>query len=353
MINRESIIALDGLRGWMAVWVWVTHVVTMATLPLVKSSGAGIVLANGQYAVGVFILISGFVISNTAIKHNWRTFITRRFFRLFPVYIVCLLVSILVLDLSLYVLNNTPWPMERLVDRVKYLTDSKDNFWIHLPLHLLLMHGLVPDKLLSSTSYAFMGQAWSLTLEWQYYLISILFLKLISYTKKNIILECIAIFVLVILASKLSQPSFIASNLWLFLVGHLFWKNFDEKEAWRYPLWMLAAIPAGPKVFSILIFSLVIYACLRGWGIKSIFENTLSKFLGRISYGFYCVHMISIFTLAYFLMFVIHVESRLVYGFSLIIGSLLISVFLSWLLNIYIEKPMIEYARRLKYPVKK
>ena len=42
----------------------------------------------------------------------------------------------------------------------------------HIPLHLTLLHGVVPEKLLPSSATAFLGPAWSLSLEWQFYLIA-------------------------------------------------------------------------------------------------------------------------------------------------------------------------------------
>ncbi len=54
---------LEGLRGIMCVWVVITHTLTIAALPIYKNEGVGMLLANGTYAVGVFILLSGFVIA--------------------------------------------------------------------------------------------------------------------------------------------------------------------------------------------------------------------------------------------------------------------------------------------------
>lgn len=175
--------ALDGLRGLMALWVFITHVTTMATIPLHKNEGLGWIFANGQFAVGVFIILSGFVITlnvQSAKNFTSTTFLIRRVFRLFPVYLICLLASVLILDLSLDVLKELPWPGLRTQDRIQYLQDSKNNFYPHVILHSFLIHGLVPESILRSTSYAFMGQAWSLTLEWQFYLSVPLFYYFIS-----------------------------------------------------------------------------------------------------------------------------------------------------------------------------
>ncbi|HSH88043.1 MAG TPA: acyltransferase [Methylophilus sp.] len=346
MVNKEKLPALDGLRGWMALWVFVTHVVTMATLPLVKTQGLGIVLANGQYAVCVFILLSGFVISNSATSHTWRNFIIRRGFRLFPAYLVCLLGSVVTLDLSIDLIQSTPWHMERTADRLKYLLDSKENFWTHLGLHVFLLHGLVPDKLLSSTSYAFMGQAWSLSLEWQYYLIVGL-LMMFSLKSKNIIFELLILGFLIFIAKFQTQPSFILMYLWLFFVGHLFWKHFDEKQFWRWPLYLGLSLLMRDKSYPIILFAGVVYSSYYKGAFSQWFESKLSLFLGQISYGFYCVHMLSIFVTGYCLLHVFNVESRWLYCGLLIISSLALAITLSMLLNKYIELPMIRYAKKI------
>lgn len=346
MVNKEKLLALDGLRGWMAIWVFITHVVTMATLPLVKTKGAGVILANGQYAVGVFILLSGFVISNSATTHSWKDFIIRRAFRLFPAYLVCLLLSICILGLSIDLIKSTPWPMERAEDRLQYLNDSLENFWTHLGLHLFLLHGLVPESILRSTSYAFIGQAWSLTLEWQYYLVAALLLKL-SLQSKNVVFELGLLVILIVLAKHYTQPSFIGSYLWLFFVGHLFWKYFDKSQFWRWLLYGGVSLLMGSKAYPIFIFGAVVYSSYSSSWLSSLFETKTSLFLGKISYGFYCIHMASIFLTGYLLLNILNINSRWTYCVLLISLSLLFAIGLSMLLNKYIEVPMIRYARKI------
>lgn len=330
----------------MALWVFITHVVTMATLPLVKSHGLGIVLVNGLYPVSVFILLSGFVISNSATTHGWKDFLIRRGFRLFPAYLICLVASVLIVSLSIELIQSTPWPMVRMTERLKYLNDSLDHFWLHLGLHLFLLHGLVPDRILNSTSYAFMGQGWSLSLEWQYYLIAGLLMKL-SLKSKNIFYELVILIFLIYIARGQTQPSFIGTFLWLFFVGHLFWKHFDSQQFWRWPLFLLVSLLMRDKAYPIALFGLVIYSAYSGGRISTWFESRLSLFLGKISYGFYCVHMISIFLTGYFLINILHIQSRWAYCCLLIAGSLALALFLSVLLNKYVEVPTIRYAKKI------
>ena len=346
VVNKEKLLALDGLRGWMALWVWITHVVTMATLPLVKTHGIGVVLANGQYAVCVFILLSGFVISNSATTHSWKDFIIRRGFRLFPAYLICLAISVLIVGLSIELIKATPWPMMRIDDRLEYLQDSLAHFWPHLGLHVLLLHGLVPDSILSSTSYAFMGQAWSLTLEWQYYLMAGLLMKL-SFKSRSLVFELAVLIVLLMMAKVFTQPSFIASYLWLFYVGHLFWKHFDQHALWRYAIYFTVCLVMGAKSLAILIFGLTVYSSFHDGRLKHFLENRVSLFLGKVSYGFYCVYMIAIFLTGYVLVVILKLDSRVLYAVLLISLSLVFSLLLSALLSRTVEQPMIQYARKI------
>jgi len=97
----DRIESLEGLRGLMAFWVWVSHVTTMATLPFEKRAGAGWILANGEFAVGVFVILSGFVISlslQSMRPLNIGEFLIRRGFRLFQIYLVALYLSVLLLE---------------------------------------------------------------------------------------------------------------------------------------------------------------------------------------------------------------------------------------------------------------
>ena len=87
---------LDGLRGLLAVWVWLYHAPYISgdwnSLPEVVRTFLG-----GDKAVDVFIILSGFVISLLLLRERepYRTFLWRRFLRLYPVYIVCLVGAVL------------------------------------------------------------------------------------------------------------------------------------------------------------------------------------------------------------------------------------------------------------------
>jgi peptidoglycan/LPS O-acetylase OafA/YrhL len=352
---------LEGLRGWMAIWVWVTHVSTMAGFQLKKNEGVGWVLANGEFAVAIFVVLSGFVISKT-IAESWsggRDFFVRRTFRLFPVYLICLGASVLILNLSIELLHDMPWALERISDRSKYLLDSKQYFSYHLILHALLLHGLIPDSVLPSSSYAFMGQAWSLSLEWQFYLVAPALFWLLNRVKLGRAANMILLLVLAIVSRKLSQPSFLPSNLFLFFVGYLCysWYSSGTLSNARHffvdsiLLLSFAAI-GGVRTAAIPFFILVLYAAVANMRHISkcseyLFASKFPQFLGKISYSFYCVHMVAIFGSAYAIRGLMPMADKFSYGIALIITSLLVALALSMVLNRCIEMPAIEFGKRI------
>ena len=189
-------------------------------------------------------------------------------------------------------------------------------------------------------------EAWSLTLEWQYYLMAGLLMKL-SFKSRSLVFELAVLIVLLMMAKVFTQPSFIASYLWLFYVGHLFWKHFDQHALWRYAIYFTVCLVMGAKSLAILIFGLTVYSSFHDGRLKHFLENRVSLFLGKVSYGFYCVHMIAIFLTGYVLVVILKLDSRVLYAVLLISLSLVFSLLLSALLSRTVEQPMIQYARKI------
>ena len=87
---------LEMLRGFAAVYVFAGHLLRERILS--KSSRVGLLLAFGQEAVMLFFLISGFVVYYSTAKHGdlaFRPYFARRLRRIYPIYLVALLLSYL------------------------------------------------------------------------------------------------------------------------------------------------------------------------------------------------------------------------------------------------------------------
>lgn len=360
---------LEGMRGYLSLWVWITHVTTMASLAFDKHRGWGWLLANGDTAVGTFIIISGFVIALNVDRsyHGYGGYIVRRALRLFPVYLACLVISVVVLNYSIDVLKDIPWPGPRTADRIRYLTDSRDYFWQHLVLHSLLLHGLVSDALLPSTSLAFIGQAWSLTLEWQFYLVAPPLFFLAQRMRLSLAPVACTMAGLLLLALYFRQSSFLLSSLYLFFVGCVSYRlhcslHAPTPEQLPVParqraVWLLGVLAVmslsrfsmgfGPVLWAALFYSLFLSEGPVHRAVTWMLTNRLATWLGAISYPFYCVHMIVLILLAGLLVHGFRIESQAWFATLLIVTSLPMSLASAWLLHRFIENPMINLGRVL------
>lgn len=159
----------DALRGLMALWVLLGH--WASTVPIHN------VLFQrrffNEYAVDVFIILSGFAIATLILakQESYRAYITRRFFRIFPAYLFYLAVSVALAGWALDLWQAAPEGSMKEA-RVVIAQDSLSFIGAHTFFHLLGLHSLVPPALLPSSDFAFLGQAWSISLEWQFYLIA-------------------------------------------------------------------------------------------------------------------------------------------------------------------------------------
>jgi len=363
-MKNARIDSLEGLRGLMSFWVWVSHVSTMATLSLDKHEGWGRVLANGDFAVGVFVILSGFVISlnlDSSKAPSYTGFLIRRGFRLFPIYLISLYVSVLLLEPSMTALQQLPWDGPRTSDRLEIFQNTINYFWTHLFLHTFLLHGIVPDKILPSTSFAFMGQAWSLTLEWQFYLVAPLAFFLLTRTKLGHVKHLLVMLATVAVSKVFGQPSFLFSMLYLFAVGYFGQRllrglrdgSLSMTQCVQYLVVEgLVVSVTGTGFISFLIWSSVFIAVGlsiqgRRSAVLKILESPPIRLLGNISYSFYCLHMAVMYALVYLLIVTFDIRDRDLYIAILIPASLAATLLLSWLAYRVVEMPMQDFGKRL------
>jgi peptidoglycan/LPS O-acetylase OafA/YrhL len=265
------------------------------------------------------------------------------------------------LDMSIELLQTLPWEVPRTADRIEYLTRSRDNFWTHLSLHVPLLHGLVPDRYLPSTSYAFLGQAWSLTLEWQFYLIAPFALAFMRWFEWTPARQAALLLVLALLARRIPQSSMLSSSLYLFAIGYFSYQLFqrrhqDSLSAGRFcvygAVWTLGALLVSIRGLALLIWLPVLYGVIASAPpapivrLREFFCSRVSTGLGAISYSFYCCHMLAVFACAQLLLHVFGVQDRVVYAVSLIVSSLVLGLSASAALYVFVEKPCIALGRR-------
>lgn len=176
-IRLGRIPELDGLRALLAWWVVLYHARgANFSMAFEISEGPLAWISHGSMAVDVFMILSGFVIFFLLDREHegYRPFIVRRFLRLFPVYALCF-VAMLALQ-GAYIGNlhaNAPRLDPALFDEM--LLDAEQpirDLPAQLAVHAVMAHGVMPSSLLRNAAGAFLVPAWSISLEWQFYLVA-------------------------------------------------------------------------------------------------------------------------------------------------------------------------------------
>ena len=174
---------IDGLRAWLAWTIVLSHIFLFTAANERVPVLARIDNAAHQ-AVLIFTIISGFVIAHLLLekKEAYLPFLVRRFLRIYPVYIICLVAGIFTTYLHLETFLNHPFgdfiPEPHLLTNETISLDEHGVF-PHFLAHLLLLQGAISNRILDQSQYLFLGTAWSLSLEWQFYLVAPLILFLV------------------------------------------------------------------------------------------------------------------------------------------------------------------------------
>ena len=312
---------IEGLRAYLALWVLAGHVLVISGFQPDKQSGFAWLMANNLQAVDVFIMVSGFVIFFLLDSkgETYREFICRRFFRLYPVFIVLFAISIPLSLLQAWNLQHshqylTPW----LTD---YFTREFNCSWQHwrwnVLWHVLMLHGLVPDPWLHrSTALAFLGPAWSISLEWQFYLMAPLAYRAAVSQRPlyriGISAFCVYLFLgrvflpTDIYSGYITHGAFLPFRVEYFFVGAVSYFIFKNMRHFRtdaiFPVCACAALflwhSGGDKFIPICFWIMFMgmlcenpasYSARILW---PLFNHPIAQFLGRISYSIYLCHVL-------------------------------------------------------------
>jgi len=363
---------LDGMRGWLSWLVVLAHIVFLSGLQD-QYKVAAILYNNGPQNVFAFVILSGFVITHLLLttRETYGQFITRRFFRLFPVFLVCCAAAIAVAFGFGDYLSGWGSGPHYSPDDVRLVDFPDEDFAAHVFAHLTMLHGMLPDSLLPHAPDMFLIPAWSISLEWQFYLIAPLAVY-VAMRKTGGVELALAAFVLTGLYhfgafGSFTYPSLIFGAAGYFLVGIMSRLLLPRViGAVTAPLTIalilgciLLISRAHHQIFPFALWGAV-FAILctderRLSGANGAFlklvDALLTKptvlWLGRISYSVYLSHAVVLVVVQFVLLRLFPDISRLHCAVLLtIIGAPLI-LCISHLLHTYIELPGIALGRRL------
>lgn len=313
--NITKIGFLDGLRGFAALWVVMTHILVY--------NGTDIpILSAGNVAVDVFMMISGFLMTYHYMERRavepwekpltWFSFWVRRFFRIAPVYYVVLFIKMMVsADYSAWHETIGGFFQPVATDYTRYSDHSFQNIFMHLS----FLFGMHPFY--SSRSPGMPD--WSISLEMQFYFV-LPFLALLSTIRGglyalSIILVGICWAAWIPFSDYLSAfflPSFLGLKIHMFLIGMILADGAIKKNhnmllqlVW---ILVLATAPLETSILQraaliryavvVMLFLLVNWQRLPEWLIVKRIVAVADKFLSHrfcvfmadMSYSVYLLH---------------------------------------------------------------
>lgn len=304
----------EAARGLLALWVVVGHTIKHTGYSP-EELGPWSLLAQPGLAVDCFIMLSGFVIFLLldVQRISYRNYISRRFLRIAPLYAVVLVVSALTLGWQLDVISAERWSGAAISNDLTIHRDSLRHLGGHLLAHATMLHGLIPSNFLANSQYAIVGQAWSISVEWQFYLIAPVIFHLMV-TKRWRMLGALLLLVCALHSRNFAGEGFVIKQAGFFLIGILsyyLWKYSDTIRSEHFPLIELFAAIAIAVVYFISTrgISLAIWIVMLGAAIvekrqvpnslltlaASLATKPVFQWLGKISYSLYMVHMLVIY----------------------------------------------------------
>jgi peptidoglycan/LPS O-acetylase OafA/YrhL len=363
--------SIDGVRAWLAWFVVVAHVGLHTGAQIRVHFLQNTFGSLGPRAVQTFIIISGFVITHLLLERRepYLPYITRRFLRIYPIYFVCLCFGIVAMYLHFAAFADRPWgDLVPQPDLFFAELNSLKNHGVlpHLIAHLLLLHGAISDNVLQVSQFMFLGPAWSLSLEWQFYLVAPLVLYCLR-TKAGTIALCV-----ITLASYVAytrgyfgtffDPSFLPGAAPYFAAGiatRFLYARLPQFSS--YPVVAVGAVLGfGLFVHDLIpvVFWVAFIAWLRvdqardrfSWMVDRVFgwafNSPAARYLGIRSYSTYLIHepIIHIIVFICIKQFAWTLWPTVALTFVLTIPlTFAASVFLYR----YVEAPAIEYGKKL------
>lgn len=384
---------LDGLRGLLALWVALGHMCAWCGYWELKDmpgllGGVWYEFIKAEAAVDTFIILSGFAITFLlhAKRQSWGAFMTGRVFRIYPAYLVCLILGVVSTFFTIGILDTATWKETIYFEWIRALaTQESAAFTAHTFWHLTLVNGLLFKSFLPGATGTILTPAWSITLEWQYYLVAPLVARMVKWIPGLLMLAAVG-YLGVHFSERWQNPqlAFFPSHLLLFLVGiasyHLYASSIPVKKLLFFGgmLGLIAAgfvLPSGDPgskisvmgavkeagallgrhIIGMGIWTVVFGSILMREGaagkaagmLRAFLMHPMLQGLGKISFPLYLVHWpVIIFILAVLLRFAPGISQGAALAVLMATGVPIVLV-LARLLHVHVETPGMALGKKV------
>lgn len=346
--------ALEGFRAVLAWWVVISHMLMFARISGSEMPMGLTVLRQGIIPVYVFIIISGFVITHLLTQKDepYLVYVMRRFLRLWPVFAVVVTIVALANAIGLQIRN------------------PGEDLWLHYIAEMTMFHGLIPNEVLDNASMALSGPGWSISLEWQFYLIAPLMLA--AFTTKHWLRWPVCAIVLLIASTgalgtemgwielfgerwTYDKPSAIFLALPYFGLGMAcYWvfRNFQGRVQLTIPAMLLIAAlalgfaRANQQSTALFVWAFLFCILLSQSGfVYEFFKMNWLKRAGDISYSTYITHVV---VLDFMVEYVIpRSNDEFMHFLTILVMSTPVIIAVSLASYYWLEKPAIRLGHRL------
>lgn len=359
-VSRDRAYLMDVLRGLLASWVVLHHIVLSSGTNL-DAYPWRLFAHHGQEAVLVFFMLSGFAIMKSlyAQPQRWLSFLIARFWRIYPVYLIALIVGIGAwvyadyradaLFSHLSGLGIAPWPP----------TDVSPG-WLHILLHLFQLQGMVPSAWLPHADTTLVAPAWSLSTEFQFYAIApALFLLLAQARSGNASVIALMLVVAVILSNLINNPSIAPANVLhyidLFVFGMIGAIAHQSQRFGKFAYCLSAVVVAAGGLLSGRgIVATAVSVWMLFWWLSTLAPverltdtkvGRICLLIGALSFPLYLIH----YPLSWLLLIAatdLLPENRMAVLALWVPIALTSSYIAALLLHRYVEVPATRYGKR-------
>lgn len=346
--NKSRFTTIDGLRGFLAVFVFIHHSVIwykylesgIWTLP--KSN---LYIHLGQTAVTFFFMISSFLFANKLIEfkgseYDWKSFFTKRFFRLGPLHFFGILLIVIIVGIqSEWVLYSSAG--ELVIEILRWL-----GFAI---LDVTDINSFERTYIINA------AVLWSLPYEWLlYFMLPIVSIFFIRGKIPYLYILVGILFVIIAFQFRTFSPYHLlsfASGGFAALVKKYLPKNININQ----PIYTVIAIASllGILFFSTsnnilckIITTIFFTIVALGNNLFGILKSKSLNFLGEVSYSTYLLHGIILYVILNMLLGKDYINSLELYQYFTIICLIApLVVLISFITYYFIEKPAIKFGR--------
>lgn len=348
---------LDGIRGWAAIMVVLFHLmirVLANTTPSYQRFYLAFI-TDGHLAVFIFFVLSGFALSITFIKRPQKVSIPlaaiTRYFRLFiPILLTsfiayCLIKLQLIFNLEIAASANAKAWLGTFYDFDASLIGLLKFCFFDVFFHYE-----------RTSSYNIV--LWTMPIEYAGSLLIYLSIGLFRQENKKIYLFPLVATALYLLRNDPALSCFIFGYLLAEVYlnyGHIVKKikfsNIISTLLFIVPIILSTFYKSDNSRYNALLAFIIVLSVTFSPILQKFFSNPVSKFLGRISFPLYLIHMLVICSWSSYLF--IHLPH---YGYEhqtvaniILVTTMILSIFLAWIIS-----PMEEFSvKASKYLAKK